>query len=98
MIAYKTGGAVAPHRHLPVERTKLGTMEAVLVRSGLCEVDIYDESQRRVATRTLDPGDLVLLVAGGHGFRMTQDTVLLEVKEGPYVEGGDKVVFNDPGQ
>ncbi len=98
MIAYKTGGAVAPHRHLPVERTKLGTMEAVLVRSGLCEVDIYDESQRRVATRTLDPGDLVLLVAGGHGFRMTQDTLLLEVKEGPYVEGGDKVVFNDPGQ
>lgn len=98
MIAYRSGGRVLPHRHLPVERTKRGTMEAVFVRRGLCDVDIYDDSQARFATRTLEPGDLVLLVSGGHGFRMREDTVLLEVKEGPYVEGGDKVVFDDPGQ
>jgi hypothetical protein len=29
---------------------------------------------------------------------MREDTVLLEVKEGPYVAGGDKVVFDDSGQ
>lgn len=98
MIAYRSGGRVLPHRHLPVERTKRGTMEAVLVRQGLCDVDIYDDAQVRFATRTLEAGDLVLLVSGGHGFRMRDDTVLLEVKEGPYVEGGDKVVFDDPGQ
>jgi len=73
-------------------------MEAVLVRQGLCDVDIYDDAQVRFATRTLEAGDLVLLVSGGHGFRMRDDTVLLEVKEGPYIEGGDKVVFDDPGQ
>lgn len=98
MISYKQGGRVKAHQHLPVERTKHGTMEAVLVRHGLCDVDIYDDARVKVATRTLEPGDLVLLVAGGHGFRMREDTVLLEVKEGPYVEGGDKVVFDDPGQ
>jgi hypothetical protein len=73
-------------------------MEAVLVRNGLCDVDIYDDAQVKFATRTLVPGDLVLLVSGGHGFRMREDTVLLEVKEGPYVAGGDKVVFDDSGQ
>jgi hypothetical protein len=98
MIAYRSGGRVLPHRHLPVERTKRGTMEAVLVRNGLCDVDIYDDAQVKFATRTLVPGDLVLLVSGGHGFRMREDTVLLEVKEGPYVAGGDKVVFDDSGQ
>jgi hypothetical protein len=98
MISYRRGGSVKPHQHLPVERTKHGTMEAVFVREGLCDVDIYDDARVRVATRTLEPGDLVLLVSGGHGFRMHEDTVLLEVKEGPYIEGGDKVVFDDPGQ
>ena len=98
LIVYKGGQRVAPHRHLPVVRTTRGTMEAIVVREGLCDVDIYDEAQRRVATRTLVPGDVVLLVGGGHGFRMREDTVLLEVKEGPYVEGNDKVTFDDPGQ
>ena len=28
-----------------------------------------------------------------HGFRMLEDTVLLEVKQGPYLESGDKVRF-----
>jgi hypothetical protein len=26
----------------------------------------------------------MIMVGGGHGFRMTEDTVLLEVKQGPY--------------
>lgn len=98
LIVYKGGSQIKAHRHLPVERTKLGTMEAILVRSGLCDVDLYDDSQQKIATRMLGPGDLVLLVYGGHGFRMREDTVLLELKEGPYVEGSDKVVFDDSRQ
>jgi len=54
------------------------------VRRGHCEVDIYNNARDLVAVRKLSAGDILILVAGGHGFRMLEDTVLLEVKQGPY--------------
>lgn len=89
-IVYNEGEEVEPHRHLPVKRSIRGTAEAVVIRSGSCVVNIYDESREQVATRNLSEGDTVLLLRGGHGFRMEEDTILLEIKQGPYVEESDK--------
>ena len=49
--------------------------EVLLVRRGRCEVDIYNGEKQFVATRELQEGDLLIVVAGGHGFRMLEDTV-----------------------
>ena len=46
-----------------------------------------------VATRELKTGDVMLMVGGGHGFRMLEDTVLLEVKQGPYTGITEKRLF-----
>jgi hypothetical protein len=92
-IVYRSGGEVARHRHKRVWREIHGTSEVLLVRSGLCEVTIYDNRARLVATRRLEAGDTLLLVDGGHGIRMVQDTVLLEVKQGPYLGLEDKEHF-----
>jgi hypothetical protein len=35
----------------------------------------------------------MLMVAGGHGFRMLEDTVILEVKQGPYTGEDEKERF-----
>ena len=67
--------------------------KVVVVRSGRCELDIYDDDHTLVATRTLNTGDLMLMVGGGHGYRMLEDSVLLEVKQGPYVGLEEKVLF-----
>ena len=88
-VVYPRGGAVVPHSHKPLERRLVGTSEVILVRSGRCELDLYDDGSL-IATRELEPGDLVLLVAGGHGLRMLEDTVLLEVKQGPYTGLAEK--------
>ena len=56
-------------------------------------MDLYDEERRHVATRELRAGDVILIAAGGHGFRMLEDTVLLEVKQGPYVGLDEKERF-----
>ena len=93
LVVYPAGGSVTPHVHLPVERTIVGTCEVLLVKKGRCEIDIYNDERKLVLTRELAEGDLVLTVGGGHGFRMLDDTVLLEVKQGPYLETGDKVRF-----
>lgn len=93
MIVYGAGKSIVPHMHLPVVREVHGTSEVVIVRRGLCVVDIYDGNRLLVASRQLQVGDVILLVAGGHGFHMLEDTVLFEVKQGPYVDGRDKERF-----
>jgi len=97
-VVYPEGGSVVPHVHLPVVRTVVGTSELLLVRSGRCVVDIYGEDRALVASRQLETGDLVLSLSGGHGFRMLEDTVLFEVKQGPYSGQAEKARFDSPGK
>ncbi len=92
-VVYPAGGAIPRHRHRPIERHIVGTAEVLVVRKGRCEVDLYNEHGSLIATRELRTGDVLILVAGGHGFRMLEDTVLLEVKQGPYTGLTEKDYF-----
>jgi cupin fold WbuC family metalloprotein len=83
-VVYKAGGVIPPHRHVPITRSIIRSCEVIVVRKGRCELDIYNDDRKVVATRKLSTGDLVILVSGGHGFRMVEDTILLEIKQGPY--------------
>ena len=76
-----------------IERHSVGTSEVLVIKSGRCLIDIYDDGQQLIATRELCVGDVVLMVAGGHGFRMVEDTVLLEIKQGPYTGLDEKERF-----
>jgi uncharacterized protein YjlB len=79
--------------HLPIERHVIGTTEVLIVERGRCEVDIYTQDRQVAATRELSAGDILIAVAGGHGFRVLEDTVLLEIKQGPYPGGAEKERF-----
>ena len=92
-VVYPKGGTIARHTHVPLERRLVGTSEVIVVRSGRCELDVYDDDHILVATRALAAGDVMLMVGGGHGFRMLEDTVLLEVKQGPYTGLDEKERF-----
>jgi hypothetical protein len=92
-VVHEAGAEVKRHYHRPVERQIVGTPEVLVVRSGACEMDVYDDDQELVATRELRAGDVMVMVGGGHAFRMLEDTVLLEVKQGPYGGPDEKVQF-----
>jgi quercetin dioxygenase-like cupin family protein len=92
-VVYPAGGSIAPHSHRPLERHIVGTGEVLVVRKGRCEVDFFDDDRRLLATEELRVGDVVVFLAGGHGFRMLEDTVLLEVKQGPYTGLAEKERF-----
>jgi hypothetical protein len=92
-VVYPAGGEIARHEHVPLERRLDKTCEALIVRSGSCDVDLYDADRSLVATERLEAGDVILLVDGGHGLRMNEDTVLLEVKQGPYTGLAEKERF-----
>jgi hypothetical protein len=92
-VVYPAGGEVRRHSHLPLEREIVGTSEVIIVRDGRCEIDIYGTGEQLVATRELVSGDVAVICDGGHGFRFLEDTVLLEVKQGPYLGLDEKRYF-----
>lgn len=92
-VVYPAGGEIARHIHLPIERHLVGSTEVLVMQQGRCEVDVYTDDRRVVATRELREGDILIAVGGGHGFRVLEDTVLLEIKQGPYPGGAEKERF-----
>ena len=96
LVIYPKGGAVPPHTHRPVERRINGTHEVLVVQCGRCVVDIFNDDRALVASPELGPGDLIIVTGGGQAYRMLEDTVLLEVKQGPYVVPGEKVMLEIP--
>jgi len=47
-------------------------------------VDLYDSTREWVTDIILSKGDVIFLIAGGHGFEMIEDSEMLEIKQGPY--------------
>ncbi len=92
-VVYPPGGVIKRHIHKNVDRQNISSSEALIVREGRLEIDIYDRNKVLLDTRELQAGDFVLMVSGGHGFRILETTVLLEIKLGPYAGAADKELF-----
>lgn len=92
-VVYGSGGEVVRHLHKPLQRSLVGTSEVLILRKGRCIMDVYNNDKMLVASRELNQGDIMLMVDGGHGFRMLDDTVFLEVKQGPYTGIDEKERF-----
>lgn len=92
-VVHPAGHTIERHYHLPVSRHVCGTSEVLIVLKGKCELDVYNDNRVLMATRELTEGDVMVMVGGGHAFRMLEDTVLLEVKQGPYLDVAEKVHF-----
>lgn len=93
LIVYPKNGRVVPHRHHKVERQVEGTGEVLVVRNGRCWADFYLDDKSHFTSRQLARGDILVLMSGGHGFRMIEDTTFLEVKQGPYIGAEEKERF-----
>jgi len=92
-VVHERGHEIPRHIHTQTDRQLTRTAEVLMVVRGRCEVDVFDEDRAFVATRELQQGDVLVMVRGGHGFRMLEDTVLFEVKQGPYFGAGEKELF-----
>jgi hypothetical protein len=79
------GHVIEPHVHKPVPRQVRDGYEALFIARGRVEVTFFSDRRELVTTRELRQGDCILLMTGGHGFRMLEDCKMIEVKQGPYV-------------
>ena len=87
------GHVIKPHVHNPVKRDVVWTQEVLFVRSGKVRVDFFTDGRHYLESTVLCGGDVIMLVAGGHGFEMLEPTEMIEVKQGPYCGDQDKTLF-----
>ena len=87
------GYRVEPHVHRELPRRITRTQEVLVVRSGRVRVDYFRDDRAYLSSSVLEPGDVILLASGGHGFTMLEQSEMIEIKQGPYAGDRDKVRF-----
>jgi mannose-6-phosphate isomerase-like protein (cupin superfamily) len=93
-MSYAPGKIIPAHTHDLVQREVLHTQETLFIRKGAVRVDFYTEEREYRTSRVLTAGDVILLVAGGHGFEVLEELNMVEVKQGPYAGEADKTRFD----
>lgn len=83
-MSYSAGKTILAHKNNPIKREISLTMETLFVRKGKVRVDFYTDKGEYRRSRVLGPGDVILIVGGGHGFEVLEDLNMVEVKQGPY--------------
>ena len=92
-MSYPAGKVIPAHTHNPVRREVFYTQEALFIRKGKVRVDFYSQQREYRKSRMLGRGDVILLIAGGHGFEVIEELNMVEVKQGPYAGEMDKARF-----
>src|SRR6516162_6928501 len=92
-MSYGAGKVIPAHTHNPVRREVFYTQETLFIRRGKVRVDFYSQQREYRKSRLLGRGDVILLIAGGHGFEVIEELNMVEVKQGPYAGEMDKTRF-----
>jgi len=90
LLNHKKGAVVRPHVHKIIKRKVEITQEVLFIKKGKIMLDLYDEAKKHIATRHLKKGDTVILASAGHGIKVVEESLILEVKQGPYAGADDK--------
>ena len=51
--------------------------------------------KKYLISKILKPKDIIMLVKGGHGFKILKEVQMIEIKQGPYSLSKDKVKFEN---
>ena len=86
---------IKPHLHQKRLTKILSTTEVILIMKGVLRVDFYDQKKKYLYSKILKKDDIIMLVHGGHGFKVLKNVEMLEIKQGPYSISKDKVKFEN---
>ena len=69
------------------------TTEVLIILKGTLRVDFYTLKKKYLFSKEIYENDIIMLVNGGHGFKVLKNVEMIEVKQGPYTLSSDKVKF-----
>ena len=96
-MKHKKAYIIKPHLHKKRLTKNFYTTEVILLLKGSIRVDFYTQFKKYLFSKILKEKDIIMLVHGGHGFKILKDVEMLEIKQGPYNLIRDKIKFDNIG-
>tara|TARA_B100000780_G_scaffold41615_1_gene25871 strand:+ start:70 stop:504 length:435 start_codon:yes stop_codon:yes gene_type:complete len=94
-MKHKKDHIILPHLHKQ-RATKISyTTEVIILLKGSLRIDFYADLKKYLFSKIINKNDIIMLVSGGHGFKVLKDVEMIEVKQGPYSLSKDKVKFQN---
>ena len=94
-IKHKNKHFIKPHTHIKKKRIINFCSEVLLLKKGILKIIFFNDKGREInLDKRLYKNDLIILFKGGHGFEVIKDIEMIEIKQGPYVMGKDKLLFD----
>ena len=94
-MKHKKKYIIKPHLHKKRITKILYTTEVILLLKGILRVDFYNDDKNYLFSKILKQKDIIMLVNGGHGFKVLKEVEMLEIKQGPYSLIKDKIKFEN---
>lgn len=94
-MKHKKEYIIKPHLHKKRMTKIYYTTEVILILKGILRVDFYTQTKKYLFSKVLKDKDIIMLVSGGHGFKVLKNLEMLEIKQGPYNLIKDKIKFEN---
>ena len=85
---------IKPHKHKKRKTNILITSEVIILQKGKLRVDFYDTKKKYLFSVIIKKNQIIMLVHGGHGFKVLEPVKMIEIKQGPFISNQDKIKFN----
>ena len=92
-MKHKKNHIIKPHKHNKRLTRILRTTEVILLLKGTLRVDFYNDKNKYLFSKKINERDIIMLIHGGHGFKVLKNAEMIEVKQGPYSLASDKIKF-----
>ena len=94
-MRHKKEYIIKPHLHKKRLTKILYTTEIILILKGRLRVDFYNFKKKYLFSKIIKEKDIIMLVHGGHGFKVLKNVEMIEIKQGPYILSRDKIKFEN---
>ena len=82
---------IKPHFHINRKKIIKEMSELLIIFSGQLKVYFYNKKKLRAKSVIINKKDMILLLSGGHGFKVLKKLEMLEIKQGPFIGDKDKM-------
>jgi hypothetical protein len=94
LIKHKKNHQIKSHKHIKKIRKINYCTEVLIIKKGKLKIRFYNNNGINIKKdKTLRKEDIIVLFKGGHGFLTKEKLEMIEVKQGPYIKNGDKVLI-----
>jgi len=94
-MKHKKKHIIMPHVHKKRLTKIYYTTEVILILKGILRIDFYTQFKKYLFSKVLKSKDLIMLISGGHGFKVLKNVEMIEIKQGPYSLIKDKIKFEN---